>query len=797
MIEGTFRDPGASVDERVADLLGRMTLDEKVAQLGAIWAERFVTDESFDEGAARELLTNGIGQVTRIGASTGLLPEDSASFLDAIQRVAVEHTRLGIPVLVHEEAVGGFTHRGATTFPQALGLASTWDPSLVGEVADVIRTQMLAVGARLALSPVLDVARDPRWGRVEETYGESPELCARMGVAFVRGLQTSDLHDGVACAAKHFLGYAMSIGGRNHAPVHLGPREVRDVYAFPFAMVIREAGLAGIMNSYASIDGRPCAGSPEILTDLLRGELGFSGVVVADYGAVDQLLDRHRTAADRADAAMQALTAGLDVELPALELFLELPELVRSGRLAVAAIDRAVERVLAQKFRLGLFDRPYVEPSAAAACFDTHAQREVARNAATKSVCVLTNDGVLPLRVSDLERVAVLGPHADDPRLLQGDYHYPAHLEILDLWTDKPAGLPIPDADDAGLGGAASSRAASTFRWGMHFTEHVTPLAGLRAALGEGVVVEHARGCHDSDPTDEEITDAAELAASADVAIVFVGGRSGLVPECTTGEMRDAVSLDLPGAQTELVEAVHATGTPTVVIVISGRVHTLGRVRDAANALLWLAPPGEEAGHALADVLTGAVSPSGRLPVTLPRHVGQLPLHHDMRARGDRAEPYTYYLDCKNTPLFSFGHGLSYTTFEYSSLRVQGGTTDGRARIEVDVRNVGSRSGEEVVQLYCRDDVASVARPDRELVGFARVDLDVDEAVTITFDVPASRLAFHDTSVRRVTEPGTFTFSVGASSRDVRAEATIELTGHTVAHPVSAGALTIVRHERA
>jgi beta-glucosidase len=505
----TYRDPGASVDERVADLLSRMTLDEKVAQLGAIWAAQLVTDDAFDEATAQHLLANGIGQVTRIGASTGLLAEESASFINQIQRVAVEHTRLGIPVLLHEEAVGGLTHRGATTFPQALGLASTWDPSLVGQVAEVIRSQMLAVGARLALAPVLDVARDPRWGRVEETYGESPELCARLGVAYVRGLQSSDLSNGVACAAKHFLAYAVPIGGRNQAPVHVGARELRDVYATPFAVAIRDAELAGIMNSYSSVDGLPCAGSREILTDLLRGELAFRGTVVADYFAVNQLLENHRTAADRRAAAAQAITAGLDVELPSLDYFKELPVLVRAGHLAEETIDVAVERVLAQKFRLGLFDRPYVEPSRAAACFDTPEQRDLARRVAAKAVCLLTNDGVLPLQPSDLGSVAVIGPHADDARLLQGDYHYPAHLEIMDprAWegTAAPEGLPT----EITMGGPGHmhperSTGGGSFRPGPHFTTHVTPLAALRTALGPQVTVDSVRGCHDSNAADED-----------------------------------------------------------------------------------------------------------------------------------------------------------------------------------------------------------------------------------------------------------------------------------------------------
>ena len=426
----TYRNASAPVADRVADLLERMTLEEKVAQLGARWITSLVTDERFDPERAFERLEHGIGQVTRIGASTGLFANQSAELANQVQRVLVERTRLGIPCVIHEEAVAGFLHRGATVFPQALGLAATWNPDRIREIADVIRTQMLAVGARHNLSPVLDVARDPRWGRVEETYGESPELCARMGVAYVRGLQTDDLSGGVVCTGKHFLGYGLSQGGRNHAPVHLGARELREVYAEPFAAAIREAGLASIMNSYSSIDGEPVAASRALLTDLLRDELGFDGIVVADYFAVMQLYANHRTAEDKREAGIQSLVAGLDVELPALDCYATLTDAVAAGDLDERVVDESCARVLAQKFQLGLFERPYVDADAALEVFDTDEQRGLARRAAAEGLVLLKNDGLLPLG-SDVRRVAVIGPHADDPRLLQGDYHYPAHLEII------------------------------------------------------------------------------------------------------------------------------------------------------------------------------------------------------------------------------------------------------------------------------------------------------------------------------------------------------------------------------
>ena len=763
-----YRDPSAGIGERVADLLGRMTVEEKVAQLGAVWLTSLVRDEHFDADRVAGKLADGIGQVTRIGASTGLRADASARLGNEIQRVLVERTRLGIPMVIHEEGVGGFLSRGATTFPQGLGLAATWNTALMGEVADVIRVQMLAVGARHNLAPVLDVARDPRWGRVEETYGESPELCGRMGVAYVRGLQTDDLRDGVVCTGKHFLGYALSQGGRNQAPVQLGPRELREVYAEPFAAAIRDAGLASVMNSYSSIDGEPVAASRALLTDLLRGELGFTGTVVADYFAVLQLQLNHLTAIDAEAAAIQALQAGLDIELPALDCYQHLPAAVREGRIDESLVDESCARVLEQKLRLGLFEAPYVDADAALAVFDTPEQRATARRAVAEGVILLENDGVLPLP-ADLASLAVVGPHADDPRLLQGDYHYPAHLEII-YGHDGAGAEQLPES-----GGA--------FAAGPYYTHHVTPLAGLRAAL-PGTTITHEPGCADTGHDRSGLPAAVAAAAAADVAVVFVGARSGLVPSATVGEARDATDLGLPGVQSELVAAVAATGTPTVVVVISGRVHTLVDEGAAANALLWSIGPGEEGGHGIADVLTGAVDPAGRLPVTLPLHVGQVPLHHDMRRRGDKAEFYGDYVDRTVEPFHPFGHGLSYTVFEYGEPTVSPGSTTTPTTVSVAVTNSGDRDGDEVVQLYVSDDVASVARPIRELVGFVRAAIPAGERRQVTFTVHPSRLAFHGPDMRHAVEPGTFTFRVGGSSAAARTrEASVDLGGDPTEYP--------------
>jgi len=821
MSSPAYQDPTRPVDERTADLLGRMTLDEKIAQLGGIWLTALVSGARLDPEHVATRLKDGIGHVTRIGASTGLRPQASAQLLNEIQRVVIERTRLGIPVVVHEESTAGFCARDATVFPQAIGLASTWDEALIERVAGVIRRQMLAVGARHTLAPVLDVARDPRWGRVEETYGEDPYLCGRLGTAYVRGLQTADLRHGVIATGKHFLGYGLSEGGMNHAPVQLGPRELREVFAEPFAAAIRDAGLASIMNSYASVDGLPCASSAAILDDLLRGVLGFDGVVVADYYSVMLLIAYHRVAGDAGEAAARALAAGLDLELPAADCYAApLKAKVEAGEVSVVLVDRAVQRVLASKFKLGLFEQPYVDAAIAAQTFDTPADRALAREAAAASVVLLRNEGnLLPLRtLSDfaacseptrppeasalrrapedgsgvraasgpaepmpaagpLRRIAVLGPAADDVRLLQGDYHYPAHIEIVYESGGILPGVEQTAVVSEGAGIGFLPEAGGAFQPGPYFTPHVTPLAGLRAALGASAQIVHVPGCAVTGDDDSGIAAAVDAAQDADVALLFVGGRSGLRPGCTVGEARDATDLSLTGLQPRLIEAVVASGTPTVVILISGRVHAIPAIAASVPAIVQAWCPGEEGGNAIADVLCGKVDPSGRLPISMPRSVGQVPLHHDHRAGGGRSMFYGDYTDAPPAPLFPFGHGLSYTTFAYGPLSASAGSTRDPVQLALDLANTGTRCGHEVVQLYVRDELASVARPVQQLVGFARLRLDPGQTRRIAFIVHPSRLAFYDEAMRFVTEPGSFTFSVGASSTDIRSSIEVALGG--------------------
>jgi beta-glucosidase len=628
---------------------------------------------------------------------------------------------------------------------------------------------MLAVGARQTLAPVLDVARDPRWGRVEETYGEDPYLAGRLGVAYVRGIQGERRTEGVVATGKHFLGYGLSEGGHNHKPTHLGPRELREVYARPFLCAIQEAGLASVMNAYNDVDGLPCGGSREILDDLLRGELGFDGVVVADYFTTLLLIASHRVAADKASAAQMALEAGLDVELPAFDCYAELAPRVASGELAEAVVDRSVRRMLRMKLELGLFEQPVVDEAAAATCYQTAESRALARELAQQSLVLLKNEGgLLPLDPA-VGRLAVIGPCADDVRVLQGDYHYPAHTEIVYRRQDDDAGAILPRAEEV------------AFAPGPYYPPSVTPLAGIREAVFPATQVRFARGCEVTGDDVSGFVGAVEAARWAEVAVVFVGGRSGLMPDCTSGEFRDAADLGLTGRQQRLVEEVWATGTPCVVVLVNGRVPALPWIAEHVPALLEAWVPGEEGGHGIADVLFGAVSPSGRLPVTLPRHVGQVPLYHYRKwpALGGAGPLTPDYSDLPASPLFPFGFGLGYTTFAYADLEVTPGSVTVEQTVEIACRvtNTGERAGTEVVQLYLQDPVASVTRPLQQLAGFARVPLEPGATKRVRFRVDPSQLAFYDRAMRFVVEPGLVLVRVGASAEDTRLEGSFELEG--------------------
>lgn len=552
----------------------------------------------------------------------------------------------------------------------------------------------------------------------------------------------------------------------NWAPAHVGPRELRDVYALPFHAAIREAGLASMMNSYGEVDGVPCGASREILFDLLRGELGFDGTLVSDYFTIATLASYHRVAADKGDAARQALEAGMDVELPAADCYGEpLREAVVAGRVDAALVDHAVLRVLRQKFELGLFEDPFVDDGAAPSVYRLPEQRALARRAAERSVVLLRNEGdLLPLTAGALRRIAVVGPNADSVRALQGDYHYPTHLEIVFGAIEEGDLSPRPKEGAVDLA--------------AHFPPTTTVLAGVRAAAPAADVV-HARGCDVKGEDQRGFAEATEAAQRADVAILVVGGRSGLVPGCTSGESIDRATLGLPGVQQALVEAIVATGTPTVVVLVDGRPLAIPWIAASVPAVLHAFVPGEEGGAGIANILFGAASPGGRLPVSMPVCEGQLPVFHGHKPSGGRSHWRGSYVDGPARPLFPFGHGLSYGRFRYEHLLVSPAEPrpDGAVEIACDVVNDGSRAAEEVVQLYVNVPVSSVTRPVRELAGFARLSIGPGERRRVRFLFHVSQLAFHDRALRLVVEPGRVDVMVGASSEDVR------LRGHFEVKP--------------
>jgi len=757
-------DETRSVDDRVTYLLQQMTLEEKLAQLGSYWVYELLDGTRFAPDKAQKLLRHGIGHITRIGGASNLQPSESADLANGIQRFLVENTRLGIPAVIHEECCSGYMARGATVFPQAIGVASMWDAELVQAMGDVIRTQMRSVGAHHALAPVLDIARDARWGRVEETFGEDPYLIARLGAAYINGIQGENLEQGIVATGKHFAGYGMSEGGMNWAPSHFGWRELREVYLFPFEAAVREANLGSIMNAYHEIDGIPCASSFELLTQILREEWGFDGTVVADYFAINMLKEYHHVAHTKAEAAGMALEAGIDVELPFTDCYGEpLREAVLKGEISTTLIDVSVRQVLTQKFALGLFDNPYVDPGLVD--FDTPEQRQLAREIAQKSIVLLRNeDNQLPLP-KNLHSVAVIGPNADSIRNLFGDYAYPAHMEtLLEMKNHNNVfNAPLPDvvesADD--------------------FIPAVSVLTAIQAKVGADSQIHYAKGCEILDDSTTGFAEAVEAARKADVAILVMGDKAGLTDDCTSGEARDRADLDLPGVQGALVKAIYDTGTPVVLVLVNGRPISLGWIGDSVPAIVeaWL--PSEEGADAIADVLFGDVNPGGKLPITFPRSVGQVPIFYGHRPSGGRSHWKENYVELSAKPLYPFGFGLSYTTFEFSNFRLQPATAQSGevVTVRVNVTNTGNYNGDEVVQLYTHQEVRHITRPLKELKGFQRVTLEPGQTRTVLFDLAVNQLGFYDHNLDFVVEPGNVDVMVGSSSQDIHCAGSFEIIG--------------------
>lgn len=783
--------PKANARSRAAELINRMTLREKLAQLTSVLPTMLFDTDGVRPDLAADLLGDGIGFIEPHMGGFPRSAADLARLNNEVQRHLVENTRLGIPAIMHIEALNGVNAPSFTSFPTAIALAATWDVAGVGEMAALTRRQMRAVGLHQALSPLLDVARDARWGRVHETYGEEPYLVSSFGVSFVRNLRGRSSAEGVLATGKHFVGYAMSEAGLNMATVPIGARELRETHVRPFAAAMELAGLDSVMNSLADWDGVPAAADPRIFRDLLRGELGFGGTVVSDWGSVENLVTHHRAARDAREAGILAMKAGIDVELPAPVGYGEaMVAAVEAGQLKESLIDDAVIRVLTQKFELGLFENPYVDGDPVVIGSVATEGRTLARRLAESAVTIVKNDGLLPIQAAP--RIAVVGPHARRVGAAFAPYTFPAFIGLTRALragqTSSMVGVDDLDAfapvDDYVLSEVGDLLEMNEDEYARSQYGAVSLAEALQAVLPEADVVV-ADGC-DIAGGEEGIASAVEVARDADLVVLALGGLARwFFAERTEGEGADAADVALPAAQRRLVREIAALRRPTVGVVFSGRPVALGDIVDDCDAMV-LGYYGAEFGtRALADVLTGRAEPQGRLPYTMPRASGQVPIHVGQRFgsgyRRREDDDHGGYVDVDAMPLFPFGHGLSYTRFEYSDLAVNATevAADGRISVSVTVANVGERPGTDVVQLYVEDDAVGVVRPALQLAGFHRLALDPGQRARVTFELRLPLLAYLSLESRWVVEPGPMMLSVGPSSGERPLAQVINVVGKT------------------
>lgn len=833
----TYKNAALSVDQRVEDLLARMTLGEKVAQLGSVLVNDMVdSDNRIVESKLVELLQDGCGQISRSAWMLGdIEPKDAVQLVNEIQRYLMNNTRLGIPAILHEECLNGVQVKNATAFPQSIGVASTWNGELVRKMGDVLKKQMRAGGATQGLAPVLDIVRDARWGRVEETYGEDPYLTSTIGTAYVKGLQGDNLKEGVLATAKHFIGYGASEGGLNWAPVHINKRESMEVYGRPFEAAIREANLGSVMNSYTEIDGVVCAFSKELLTDTLRDEFGFDGIVVSDYGAIDTASKYHRASPDLKDAGIQALMAGLDVELPFTKCYgSNLIEAVEVGKISLDIIDCSVRRVLTKKFQLGLFENPFGYPDKVNEIYRSREYKQIARQVARESIILLKNESrLLPLS-KNLKSLAIIGPNADSVRNLLGDYNYASGLEgQVGMYESFNAEVKVPETREEIIKGMkqyegfvlerVTEMTGTVYRSLEELSDEIlmtivqrsnelsqgedsqkklkvmielmkekgldsvvkecndimSVREAIQAMVSEKTQIHYAKGCEIIGGSDDGFEEAVHAAKKSEVAIVVMGDKSGLDAGSTTGESRDRADLNLPGAQLELLKELHTTGTPIVLVLINGRPISSLWENDNIPAILegWL--PGEQGAEALAEVLFGDYNPGGKLPISVPKSVGQVPIFYNHKPSGGRSHWQGDYVEMDTKPLYEFGFGLSYTAFEYKDLIVDKSRVDSNDRISVSVivRNIGDREGDEVVQLYMNNLSSSVTRPVKQLYGFKRITLNAGAKAKVTFSFPVSLLGFYNREMKYVLEPGEVKIFIGSSSADIGANAKFDIDG--------------------
>jgi beta-glucosidase len=746
-----YKDPNRSIQERVADLVSRMTLAEKVAQMVCVWQGKSQTlvnekgDFDFEKAKAHYKDGHGLGQVGRPSdAGGGRNARQQAELTNAIQKFFIEHSRLGIPVIFHEECLHGQAAPDGTSFSQPIGLAATFDPDLVRRLFEMTAEEARVRGTHQALTPVVDVAREPRWGRVEETFGEDPYLGSRLGIAAVQGFQG----DGgfkdkkhIIATMKHFAAHGQPESGTNCAPVNVSERVLREVFLYPFKEAIQKGGALSVMASYNEIDGVPSHANRWLLRKVLREEWGFKGFVVSDYYAIRELDIRsdfglgNHVAKDGKEAALLAVRTGVNIELPEPDCYKHLVELVREGRLEESVLDELVAAMLTYKFKLGLFDDPYVDPAAAERIVGSEANRELALQAARETITLLKNDhGTAPLDMKKVKTLAVIGPNAD--------------RELLGGYSGKP--------------------------------KHVsTVLGGIRERVGNAVKVLYHEGCQitlggswqqdevvPSNPEEDRksIAEAVKAAQQADVIVLAIGGNEQTSREAwALNHLGDRADLDLVGRQDELVNAIAALGKPVIAFLFNGRPLSVRNLAEKVPVIFECWYLGQETGQAVAEVLFGDSNPGGKLPMTIPRSVGHVPAYYNYKPMARRG-----YLFESVEPLFAFGFGLSYTQFRFGKPRLEKSTLrpNESTRVLVDVTNAGKVAGDEVVQMYIRDKVSSVTRPVKELKGFQRMTLQPGETKTVALDIAPEHLAFYDLDMNYVVEPGEFEIMVGNSSRD-------------------------------
>lgn len=778
-----YKNPELPVAERVDDLMSRMTFAEKIDQITCLVT---ITDEIPD---FREYIPDGIGNV---GAFTVADSAKSvADYTRKLQQHLVNNTRLGIPALVHCEAASGAQFTEANVFPSAIAQASSFNPDNVRSMSEIIRSQLLAVGFCQALSPVLDIARDARWGRITETYGEDPTLAAAIGSAFVKGLQWENGNRRVLATAKHFVGHGITEGGLNMGRSLVSSRELEEVHCKPFQAAITESGLASVMNSYCQIDGEPVVGSKAILTDLLRGKMDFAGFVVSDYIAIDRLVDPFCVAETFEEAGIRAINAGLDVEYPRPKGFTKaLEKAVEAGEVTIETIDAAVRRVLSAKFEIGLFENPYPDDELLASSLHQPSTDSLNHKMAQEGIILLKNDKqTLPLD-DKTQKIAVIGPHGDSVRSYFATFSYPAALDMSmsrdeDGQDFEEQGVIIYDIHQGYPGQIreSSPRVEKTIRTAF---PNSLPLARAIAEAAPKAEVSFAKGISYSGTDTGGTKHALELAAAADVIILTLGGKNGWGDTSTVGEGVDATDIGLPGLQEDFAKQVFALGKKTVVIHFDGRPLSSVYVASHFDAILEVWQPGEFGGQAIADTLFGCCSPAGRLPVTAARDVGQLPLYYGLpRGSGYVSAGHTGmirnpmgYINDTAFPLYAFGHGLSYTKFAYDELQLSKSSISPSDTLEVSIRvtNIGQMDGDEVVQLYFSDRKSSVVRPQIELLGFARVHLRKGESKKLSFEVHATQTSFIALDGAWTVEKGEFDVLVGASSTDIRAKTVFSIT---------------------